>query len=86
MFLISPYITFHHIKGKDNILADSLSHLQHLGPPRKPGEEYSITIFDEGETIHENAQPEDFTPPNPDMVTLVIASNKEESISEKHTF
>ena len=23
-----PYITFQHIKGKDNILADSLSHLQ----------------------------------------------------------
>ena len=31
-------------------------------------------------------QPEDFTPPNPDMATLVIDSNKEESISDKHTF
>ena len=29
-------------------------------------------------------QPQDFTPPNPDMVTLVINSNKE-SISDKHT-
>ena len=55
---ISPNITFHHIKGKDNILGDSLSHLQCLvlyekSPPEKPGEEYVVTIFDEGETIQE---------------------------------
>ena len=31
-------------------------------------------------------QPEDFTPQNPDMVTLVIDSNNEESVSDKHTF
>ena len=31
MFPITPYITFQHIKDKDNILADSLSHLQCLG-------------------------------------------------------
>ena len=43
----------------------------------KPSKEYGIMIFDEGETIHEHAQPEDFTPPNPDMVTLVIDSNNE---------
>ena len=29
IFSISPHITFQHRKGKDNILADSLSHLQH---------------------------------------------------------
>ena len=40
-FFISPHLTFQHIKGKDNILVDSLSHLQCLGlykkspPPRK---------------------------------------------------
>ena len=91
MFSISPHITFQHIKVKDNILADSLSHLQCPGlyqksPPEKPGEEYSITIFDEGETIQEHVQPEDFTPPNPVMVTLVTDSNHEESVSDKHTF
>ena len=68
IFSISCHITFQHIKGKDNILADSLSHLQCLGqyernPPEKPGEEYGVTIFDEGETIHKHAQPEDFLPP-----------------------
>ena len=31
IFSISPHITIQHIKGKDNILADSLSHLQCLG-------------------------------------------------------
>ena len=31
IFTISLYITFQHITGKDNILADSLSHLQCLG-------------------------------------------------------
>ena len=54
--------------------------------PRKPGEEYYITIFDEGETIQEHVQPEDFTPPNPDVVTLVTDSNNEESVSDKYTF
>ena len=91
-FSMSPHITFQHIKGKDNILADSLSHLQCLGlyekssPQKKIGEEYGISIFDEGETIHKNVQPEDFTPPDPDMVTLVTDSNNEESVSYKHTF
>ena len=91
IFSISPHITFHHIKGKDNMLADSLSHLQCLGlheksPQKKPGEEYCVTIFDEGETIQEHAQPEDFTPPNPDMITFVTDSNNEEPASDKHTF
>ena len=40
-------------------------------PPEKPGEEYGIITFDEGETIQEHAHPEEFTLPNPDMVTLV---------------
>ena len=40
IFSISLHITFQHIKNKDNIIADSLSHLQCLGlyensPPRK---------------------------------------------------
>ena len=78
-----------HIKGKDNIPVNSLSHLQCLGLyekslPEKPGEEYSITIFDEGKAIQEHAQPEEFTPPNLDMVPLVTDS--EEFVSDKHTF
>ena len=55
-------------------------------PPEKTGEEYGVTIFDEGEPIQEHAQPEDFTPSNPDMVTLVTDSNNEEPASDKHTF
>ena len=91
IFSFSPHVTFQHIKGKDNVLADSLSHLQCLGiyeksPPEKPGEEYDITICEEGETIQEYVQPKDFTPPNPDMVTLVTDSNNEESVINKHTF
>ena len=76
-----PHITFQFKKGKGNIIADSLSHLQCLGlykrsPQEKPGGEYGITIFDEGETIHEHGQSEDFTASNPDMVTLVIDSKQ----------
>ena len=43
-------------------------------------------IFDEGETINEHAQPEDLTPPHPDMVTLITDFNSEESVIDKHTF
>ena len=91
IFSISPHIIFQHIKGKDNILADSLSQLQCLGlyensPPEKLGEEYSVVIFNDSETIHEHVQPEDFTSPNPNMVTLNTYSNNEESVSDKHTF
>ena len=31
-------------------------------------------------------QPEDFTPSNPDMVTIVTDFNNEESVSDKHPF
>ena len=91
IFSISPHVTFQHIKGKDNILTDSLSYLQCLGlyeksHPEKPGEEYSVTIFDEGETIQEHVQPEYVSTTNADMVTLVTNSNNEESVSDKHTF
>ena len=86
-----PYITFQHIKGKDNILADILSCLHSLRlyekkPPEKPDKEFSITIFDEGEIIHEHAWPEDFIPPHPDMVTLISNPNHEGSVIDKHTF
>ena len=89
-FSISPYIGFQHIIGNDNILADCLSHLHCLGlyersPPEKPGEEFSITIFYEGEIIHEHAQPEDFTSPHPDVVTLISDPNHKESLIDKHT-
>ena len=88
-FLISPYITFQHIKGKDNILADSLNHLQCLGlyersPQEEPGEEFGIMIFNEREAIHEHAQPEDFRPPRLNVVTIISDPNNAESILDKH--
>ena len=46
----------------------------------------ALHLFDEGETIHEHAQPEDFTSSPPDMVTLITDSNNEESVTDKHTF
>ena len=60
--------------------------LYERSPPENPGEEYSVTIFDEGETIHEHAQPEDFTPSHPDMLTLITNSINEEPVIDKHTF
>ena len=56
------------------------------GAPRKTGKEFGITIFDEGEIIHEHAQPEDVTPPHPDVVTLISNPNHKESVIDKHTF
>ena len=43
-------------------------------------------IFHEGTTIQEHVQPEDFTPPNTNMVSLVTDSNNKEHSSDKHTF
>ena len=86
-----PYITFQHIKGKDNILADSLSHLQCLelyekSPSEKPGQEFGVTIVDVDEIIYEYVQPDDFTPSHPDVVTLISNPNHEEMVTDKHTF
>ena len=55
-------------------------------PQTKTGEEYSVIIFDEGETIKEHAQSEDFTPPNPNMVSLVTDSHNKELASDRQTF
>ena len=47
---ITPYINFEHIKGKENVLANSLSRLQTLGlyeanKPKKEGHEYGKSIL-----------------------------------------
>ena len=47
---IIPHNEFEHIKGKEDILADSLSRLKTLGlyennGPEKPGHEYGESIF-----------------------------------------
>ena len=56
MHAIKPYIEFEHIKGKDNVLADSLSRLKHLGLHddnnlEEPDQEYGKSIFDTDEGI-----------------------------------
>ena len=56
MHVITPHIDFEHIKGKDNVLGDSLSRLRHLGllddnDTEKPGLEYGKSIFDTDENI-----------------------------------
>ena len=75
-FSITPYITFKKIKGKDNILANSLTQFQRLGLYEKcPHEEddwdQEITIFDEGQSIEIVANPECFAPPDPNMILSV---------------
>ena len=55
-------------------------------PQEKPGEEFGVTIFDEGEIIYENVQPEEFTPPHPDIVSLISDPNHEKMVTDKHTF
>ena len=42
-------------------------------------------IFDEGETTHEHAEPEDFTLAHPDVEHFITDSNNEESVIDKHT-
>ena len=73
IFSITPYITFKHIKGKDNILADSLTQLQRLGlyqkcPCEKIEQGQVIMIFYEGEPIKVMVDPEAFVPADPNMV------------------
>ena len=42
---------------------------------RKICKEFGVTLFDKGEIIYENAQPEDFTPLHPDVVYLISDPN-----------
>ena len=76
IFSVTPYITFKHIKGKDNILADILTQLQRPGLYEKcPHEEddwdQEITISDEGECIKVVADQESFAPLDPNMILSV---------------
>ena len=50
MYAITPHIEFKHIKGKENVLVDSLSRLKHLGlhddnDSEEPGQEYGKSIL-----------------------------------------
>ena len=56
MHAIPPHIEFEHIKGKENVLADSLPRQRCLGlhddnDPEHPGQEYSKSIFDTDKNI-----------------------------------
>ena len=53
---IVPHIEFEHIKGKNNVLVDSLSRLRSLClhdnyDPEEPGQEYGKSIFETDENI-----------------------------------
>ena len=76
IFLITPYITFKHKKGKDNFLADILTQLQRLGlyenyQYEEDDQDQEITIFDDGESVEVTADPESFTPPDLNMIPTV---------------
>ena len=91
--MITPYITFKHIKGKDNILTNSLAQLQVLGlyekyPWEEDDQNQEITIFDEGESVKVTADPDSFSPPDPNMILSVTnksSANKDHDI-DKDTF
>ena len=56
MHAITPHIESEHIKGKNNVLVDSLSRLRHFGvhdynDPEEPGQEYRKSIFETNENI-----------------------------------
>ena len=56
MHAITPHIVFEHIKGKNNVLADSLWWLRCLGlqvdnGSEEPGQEYGKSIFETDENI-----------------------------------
>ena len=77
---------FKHIKGKDNILADSLTQLQRLGlyekwPCEEDNQDQEITIFEEGESIEVTTDPESFMTPDPNMI-LTVTDNT--SANENH--
>ena len=51
MHAVTPHMEFEHIKGKNNVLADSLSCLRCLGlhddnDPEQPNPEYWKSIFE----------------------------------------
>ena len=57
MYTITPCVEFEHIKGKDNVLADSMSRLRHLGlhgnnDPEEPGQECGKSIVDTDKTSY----------------------------------
>ena len=59
MLAITPHIEFKPIKGKNNVLVDSLSRLRHLGlhddkDPEESGQEYGKSIFEADENIIHN--------------------------------
>ena len=93
VFSITPYITFKHIKGKDNILADSLTQLQRLGlhekcPHMEDDQDQLITILDKGESIKNTPDPKSLVPPDLNMILTVAdhPSSNAGQYLDKNTF
>ena len=75
IFLITLYITFKHVKGKGNILTDSLTQLQRLGlyekyPCEEDEQNQKVTIFDEGQSVKITVDPDSFSPPRSEHDSL----------------
>ena len=92
-FSITPYITFKHTKGKDNILSNSLTQLQRLslyekGPHEEDKQTKEVTIFDEGESFKVTADLDSFSPPDLNMIFSVTnkSSANEDHNTDKDTF
>ena len=88
IFSITPYITFKHIKEKNNILADSPTQKQRLVlyekcPCEEDNQDCEITTFDERESIKVAEDPDSFSPADLNMILSVI---NEASANVNHNF
>ena len=93
IFLITSYITFKLIKGKDNILTNSLTQLQRQGlyekcPCEEDKQSQKVTIFAKGESVKVTVDPDSFFATDPNMILSVTnkSSANEDHNIDKDTF
>ena len=82
IFLITPYITSKLIKGKDSILADSLTQLKKLGlyekcPCEEDDQDQEITILDKEKSIKVAADPDFFAPLDQNMILSITNETRD---------